>query len=399
MTAPAFPSTEPVRAASTGEVAPSGPIASRGPATLDSVDALRGYAILLVMLVHAQYLFLPAAEWLQRAASEGARGVQLFYIVSAYTLTRSLLHRLAETTDRASVYRAYAIRRAFRIVPLFYLIVLINFLDLGLSPRTWAPNGLSMLEIFSALVFVNAWIPNAITSVVDGGWSVAVEANFYVLLPFVLMVSTTRRRAVAIALIGGLIGYGLSEIIVSQLRQGENTITTLWFFKFWLPYQLLAFGIGIALYYRPTAGSGTMIAWLRRPAVFWPLMLVVLYIFFLRGKAFPIKVACLGVFTVLILENAGSLLVNRAVVFIGKISYSLYFLHFFVLRYLTEPIQSGLAFLPGQDTRFFAGFAVLVVVSSAFATLTWIAVEKPFIRWGGKLADRHSAPRMPAATA
>lgn len=353
---------------------------------LASIDALRGYAILLVMFVHAQQLFNPASEWLARAASEGARGVQLFYIVSAYTLTRSLLHRMGQGSGEqgrdGGIWRAYAIRRFFRIAPLFYLVVLINFLDLGLSPRVWAPNGLTLAEVFSALVFLNAWLPNAITSVVDGGWSVAVEANFYLLLPFMLLVATTARRAVLIALIGGLTGFALSEGLVAHLRGAGADAITISFFKFWLPYQLLAFGIGIALFHRPE------MAWLRRPAIFWPLLAATAYVFFLRGKAFPIKVACLGVFTVMMLENAGSLLVNRVAVFIGKISYSLYFLHFFVLRHLAEPIRTALVFIPGDDARFLAGFVALTAITSVFATLTWALVEKPFIRLGGAVAAR-----------
>lgn len=361
----------------------SASLSAGGPEALATIDALRGYAILLVMFVHAQQLFNPASEWLARAASEGARGVQLFYIVSAYTLTRSLLHRMGQGAE--GLWRAYAIRRIFRIAPLFYLIVLINFLDIGLAPRIWAPNGLTLAEVFSALVFVNAWIPNAITSVVDGGWSVAVEANFYLLLPFVLMVAATRRRAVLIALIGGLVGFGLSEALVAHVRTTGADAITISFFKFWLPYQLLAFGIGIALFYRPAMPI------LRRASVFWPLLLVVAYVFFLRGKAFPIKIACLGVFTVLMLENAGGVLVNRVAVFIGKISYSLYFLHFFVLRHLEEPIRNVLSAIPGEDARFLAGFVVLVAISSLAATLTWALVEKPFIRLGGMIAARRKA--------
>ena len=352
---------------------------------LTSVDALRGYAILLVLLVHAQQLFSPASDWLARAVSEGARGVQLFYIVSAYTLTRSLMHRLAEAPDaagRKGVYAAYAIRRFFRIGPLFYLIVAVNFLDLGLAPRDWAPNGLSLAEIVSALVFLNAWIPNAITSVVDGGWSVAVEANFYVLLPFVLVIATTRNRALLITLIGGIAGLVASEAIIGQLRGAGSDMVTISFFKFWLPYQLLAFGLGLLLYFRPD------LPLLRRPEVFWPLVLAAIYIFFARGKAFPIKLACLGVFAWLLLENAGTVFVNRVVIFIGKISYSLYFLHFFVLRHLAEPFRALVNFLPGGDARFFGGFIVLVITTSLLATLTWLLIEKPFIRWGGALANR-----------
>jgi peptidoglycan/LPS O-acetylase OafA/YrhL len=362
----------------------------QGPAMLASIDALRGYAILLVLLVHAQHIATPAALWLQRAASEGARGVQLFYIVSAFTLTRSLLHRLTQgqgAVGRNGVLGAYAVRRFFRIAPLFYLIVFLNFLDLGFAPRFWAPDGLSLFDIGSALVFLNAWVPNAITSVVDGGWSVAVEANFYVLLPILLIAARTPRRIVVVALIAGIIGHALSELILWQLGTAAASPVLPGFFKFWLPYQFLAFALGIALYFRPDLTP------LRRPEIFWPLILLAIYVFFLRGKAFPIKIACLAIFTVLLIENSASMFVNRFAVFAGKISYSLYFLHFFVLRYLAEPLKEVLSVVPDPNLRFIAGYATLIVIAGVGATLTWRFIEQPFIRLGGRIAARIEGQR------
>lgn len=351
-----------------------------GPTALGAVDALRGYAILLVVLVHTQLIALPGSAWLQRAVSEGSRGVQLFFIVSAYTLTRSLLYRIGQS--RTGVLYGYAIRRLFRIAPMFYLVIALNLFDLGLAPRYWAPDGLSGAEIVSAVLFLNAWIPNAITSVVDGGWSIAVEANFYIILPLALMAITTRNRAVFITIIAGAIGLLLSAALTRQAQHLGANHVTLSFFKFWLPYQLPAFGLGILLYFRMSMPA------LQRPGVIWPVLAAVILVFFFVGKDFVLKILCLGVFTLILLENASLALINRFTIFIGKISYSLYFLHFLVIRYMGEAISSMIAPIAHPDLRFGAAFLALVIIAATLASLTWLMVEKPFIRWGGMLAAR-----------
>ena len=80
------------------------------------VDALRGYAILLVILVHTSLLVKGLPGWLYSIAANGARGVQLFYIVSAFTLFYSLKYNHKSETNK--VLNFY-LRRFFRVLPGF----------------------------------------------------------------------------------------------------------------------------------------------------------------------------------------------------------------------------------------------------------------------------------------
>ena len=59
----------------------------------DFIDSLRGFAVLGVVLVHSSQWVAPVSEVLQNIASQGARGVQLFYIASALTLCLSMRER------------------------------------------------------------------------------------------------------------------------------------------------------------------------------------------------------------------------------------------------------------------------------------------------------------------
>jgi peptidoglycan/LPS O-acetylase OafA/YrhL len=76
---------------------------------------LRGVAILLVVLVHSAISATGSVPGLTAFAHEhGERGVQLFFIVSGYTMVLTFGCKV----DPAAI-RSFYIRRAFRIVPLF----------------------------------------------------------------------------------------------------------------------------------------------------------------------------------------------------------------------------------------------------------------------------------------
>jgi peptidoglycan/LPS O-acetylase OafA/YrhL len=99
---------------------------------LDYIDALRGYAILGVIGIHASQS-VPDLEWPLRAlADQGARGVQLFFVVSALTLMLSW-------KERDDGVLPFYIRRVFRIGPMFWLAILFfALLDIsGSALRYW----------------------------------------------------------------------------------------------------------------------------------------------------------------------------------------------------------------------------------------------------------------------
>jgi exopolysaccharide production protein ExoZ len=119
---------------------------------LGYIDALRGYAILGVIVVHVAQC-VPRLEWpLSLVASQGARGVQLFFVVSGLTL---MLSWHARNDGIAAFY----VRRVFRIVPMFWLaIALFVSLD-GFGPRYWAPDGIGWTHVAATALLVAASIP------------------------------------------------------------------------------------------------------------------------------------------------------------------------------------------------------------------------------------------------
>ena len=67
---------------------------------------------------------------------------------------------------------------------MYYVAMAINLYIGGLGPRYYAPDGIGFFEIAANALFLHAWFPTALNSLVTGGWSIGDEMMFYLLVPF-----------------------------------------------------------------------------------------------------------------------------------------------------------------------------------------------------------------------
>src|SRR5262245_21755194 len=178
------------------------------------VEGLRGLAIALVLVHHAVSLVngnetpswtLP--RWVAGVILGGHTGVSLFFVLSGFLLSRPFLE---EARGGARVDRlGYAGRRVLRVMPLYALAVLVAVLVTAERPA-------DLSRAVQYLLFLNAW-PNVATYIwrhSDPWWSLATEAQFYVLLPLLpLALRSPRGRRVGLAL---LIGYALLFVALAE---------------------------------------------------------------------------------------------------------------------------------------------------------------------------------------
>jgi hypothetical protein len=130
-----------------------------------SLDLLRGAAILLVLLAHCAQAATSVVPRLGSfALNYGERGVQLFFIVSGYTMMLTFGER-----DDLAAARSFYIRRLFRIVPLFWVaIVFYLLLTHGEGFKRWAPDGVSARDVLLTFGFLNWCSVTALNSVRAG---------------------------------------------------------------------------------------------------------------------------------------------------------------------------------------------------------------------------------------
>ena len=351
---------------------------------LDFIDAFRGWAILGVLLVHSALITTPPT-WLQPLTEYGARGVQLFYLVSAFTLFYALDQR-RDKADQHPVI-AFFIRRFFRIAPLFYITFILSLIVSGLGARYWAPNGVSLTNIITTLFFVNGWHPEWINAIVFGGWSIAIEMNFYLLVPILYRFIKKLWVAVLCVPIAFIGGHAIANLIAAYYAPyypaEQQYLVDSWQHLLSLPNELYVFMCGIALYFlwRDHRHLFDRIPPVFHEIGFYALTIILIASFYVLPST-PL-IVCLFAALVLLGSTVRSPLVtSRPIRFLGQISYSLYLLHFFVYSALEKLVFNT------HSTGFAPWFATLgleLFIAVPLAYVSYRLIEKPGQILGAKL--------------
>lgn len=168
------------------------------------LDGLRGMAALLVVYCHLFLTWVPSDTfitfWLRNLSGLSWTGVNLFFILSGFLIARILL----ANHSSPNYYPAFFKRRALRILPLYYLLVSACLLFPALTPAA-ADNAattlhpwwsyLSLTQNFFMSLHAEWGAPSLSIT-----WSVALEEQFYIFLPFLLRAVPRRHLGKMVAL-------------------------------------------------------------------------------------------------------------------------------------------------------------------------------------------------------
>ncbi len=351
---------------------------------IPTLDGLRGLAVLLVLWAHLPVdLFGPAGRALYFAVQPGYLGVDLFFVLSGFLITRILLADRA----RGRPLRHFLVRRFARIFPIYYLLILAMWLlDPG-SHLAWCAGYLS--NFYYAV--------QRAPSPMEHTWSLAVEEHFYLVWPLAvtwLPVATSRR----VALLGILplaVGLALATAALEP----------------WLPAQADSLIYRITWYRILSLGLGALFAFGERelradPARLWwtaarflvPALLV-LPTALLVDHRFVGPIMLVGfslLSSALFLAGLAAhgtgglparLLTLPPLRFAGRISYGVYLYHLPILY--AFGVQGS---APGHPPDLGAiGSALLA--SLLVATASFYAIERPLLRLteAGRRAPRRSS--------
>lgn len=344
---------------------------------------MRAVAVLLVMAYHA--IGTPSA---------GFAGVDVFFVVSGFVITTQLVREL-ERGDRLSLLVFYG-RRAKRLLPAAALVILVTASGTWLlAPESqWRPIATDLVG--ASAYFVN-WV-FAVRSVdylaedVDPSpvlhfWSLAVEEQFYVVWPLIilLLIWLGRRLHGAGVPSRRLLAIGLALLVIApsfawalHLTSAEPapafyvTTTRLWELA---AGALVALGAGVWQRFHPVLAAG----------LGWVGVVTVIAGAFLQDGLTPwpgpgAVVPVLGTAAVIVGGFAAGrlgpvvLLGTGPLVWIGGLSYSLYLWHWPVL------VMAGWRFGELSTTA----SLVVVLASVVPAQLSYLLVERP-IRYSARL--------------
>lgn len=340
------------------------------------IDALRGYAIFLVIFAHTGQVFPHKYPvFLQKIINFGPRGVELFFVVSALTLFLTTKKRFV--TDKKPLI-SFFIRRFFRIAPLFYL----GFIFYSIILNSERAN-LKVIEIIGYLSFVSSLNPSLHTAgLVPGGWSISAEMIFYLFIPVLIRIIKDLNTAFNFAFISIII-IALLNYVFMRYSFGFNE--NLWqnYYSYSFLFTVPAFAIGISFYFLIFENSEF------KNTTHQLILLIILLLGNILNSGFLFKyisVFIFGLFAFYLSKNNKSLLVNNIFCFFGKISYSMYISHFFVLilieNYLTKNgFFANIHILPAFAIK----LCIALLITSIISIVLYNLIETKFQNIGSRI--------------
>jgi peptidoglycan/LPS O-acetylase OafA/YrhL len=333
-----------------------------------NLDVLRAVAVSCVLTDHVGLLFQPTGALLRQLTQLGDAGVMLFFVHTALVLMSSLERQGAER----GWIRTFYLRRAFRIYPLAIATVLLVVLAgvpraipaIGVhAPATPHPP----LQIAANLALVQNFL--GIDDVLGPLWTLPVEVDMYLLLPFCFLVARRRSRDMLLLFVA---------IVAAHFVVHTQAIRGAWRFSVFESGP--AFFGGVLAYH--------LLRTRARPiAPAWTLALVLLAAIGVRSL-FPddflpdvvhwIPSILLGVAIPFVAELAPSML-TRAGHTIATYSYGIYLLHFPIFWLAFDVCRALPLALQG---------AVAIVGLFLVPWAAYHAIEAPGIRLGRSLAHR-----------
>jgi peptidoglycan/LPS O-acetylase OafA/YrhL len=341
---------------------------------IKTLDGWRTIAVGAVILYHARGIKIGGVDF-SKLQSFGDRGVQLFFAISGILICSRLLEE--QRMHGHISLRGFYVRRVFRIQPaaIVFLAAVGVLAIIGILHPT-LPASLSSL--FCYRNFYEA--VNGVTSPDDRYtvhfWSLAVEEHFYLLLPSLLVFG--RKKIIPLLTTLSVIFF-IWPPIAHHFKIFDSQFAA-WRTDMALR-DLLVPALFAVLLTKPAFRAWMTKISSRNVLILLTIVALLLSQFLLKGHLMG-EITCIG-FPLIVISTMlhpegwiGRLLETRPLLFIGRISYSLYLWH--VLFFIHRKDDSSLRFLQSAPWNLIAALVC--------AILSYYVVEKPLIRLGHRLA-------------
>jgi peptidoglycan/LPS O-acetylase OafA/YrhL len=364
------------------------------------LDLLRALAIIVVVIYHAA---LFGFEFPGRIDRFGWIGVDLFFVLSGYLIGGQLLAPLARG-DEISLGRFFA-RRVLRIMPAYFVVLAVYFLLP--SWREYPDMSQPLWKFLLSIQNIALHGGTAFSHV----WSLAVEDQFYLALPFLLLFVYCRSRiAVIVACLIVIGGIALRAFLAAQNPSVDGGVSfrgfQAWiYYPTWTRLDPLVFGVALAAIekFRPQWWQRltNCASWLWLPA----LVLIVYGLWLGEGDYLTIT-ACvcqfpliaLGMAALLICAVSPRLFFRRVAIpgaaFIATIAYSAYLIQKLVIHFAAR-------FCDNHNIALTSAPALLGVEIAVYAAalLFFVLIERPFLQLRRRIAPRSSPAAARGAVA
>ncbi len=370
---------------------------------IEDIELLRGFAVLLVVVHHAQANLI---SWTTPALTRfysyfgGWVGVDLFFAVSGFVIARSLVPRLHAQPDGPAARRetlSFWMRRAWRLLPsawLWLLVILLATLTFNSSGVFGSLEANLEASVAAVLQVANIRFAQAFMQWEYGSsfvyWSLALEEQFYLLFPLLILLS---RRWLPYVLLG---------LVALQLFMPRSVM--LMMFR----TDALALGVLIALWSAQPSYRRLQPALLARRGLGVGVLLVLLLCLCALGSE-PLTMFSMRIGAIALLAAALVWIASydrnflwpdgafkRLMIWFGTRSYAIYLTHipaFFFTReiyYRLYPQQGNFG-----DSFFYPFVLTAAVLIVVLSELNYRLIECPLRERGKQIAQRLFAKPAP----
>jgi peptidoglycan/LPS O-acetylase OafA/YrhL len=364
---------------------------------IPALDGVRGLAILMVLVNHLGpgiTFGYPAVDTaIQRVATDGNTGVDLFFVLSGFLITGILL----DTRHRPGALAVFYARRTLRIFPLYYCFMIFLFFVVPVVERLIGKQP-PVLEHSTAWMWLygfnflvakfNTFDLGRVLSLLGPFWSLCVEEQFYLLWPF-LIIRLPFQRMLWLFLSIVLVAVGLRWYWIAHFPPPQLATYVL------LPFRMdsLAMGGLIAWIWRRFA----CVSALHRIAGYLLAVTAVVAVYgvttgwqsnFQFGFAFWRLSVLVLLWAALILRVVSSAETSWLTRFLsrawlralGRYSYGIYVYHFVIITLLVPPLQRMVAHRVSSPlVSILVAKGLALAVALAVALISWRLIERPFL--------------------
>jgi peptidoglycan/LPS O-acetylase OafA/YrhL len=345
-----------------------------GKRRIPELDGIRGIAILLVLVGH--YCSRITADF--ELFTLASLGVNVFFVLSGFLIGGIILDEHREPGFVGSFYR----RRTARILPIYFTVVAAAFVAQAFSEgQPWSDRLLPAWIYFTFTTNFALAHYQQTGLMLNPTWSLAVEEQFYLAMPFLMMMTPAKR----LPLLLGMLTVGaifLRWVLASNVAATEVL----------LPCRMdsLIFGVGAALLQRRVdlAPHATLLL----AAAVAPLVVNVGLAAVSHEAAVVFEPSGFALATALLMLSA----INGGIAaaplraswlrYIGEISYGLYLIHEPIRVQLTGWLLGKTILTPGLDRIPVTLLALVMAIATA--TVSWRYFERPIIDWARRLGAR-----------
>lgn len=342
-------------------------------------DSLKGIAILGIIITHSGAVNLPGI--IGKIGAFGARGVQIFFIISAILTFKSLE---SFKKDNKSIKKWY-FNKFLRIIPLYYISLLFYYFIVGFKPNYWSGyQPISKFSIYLNILLLNGLHPFS-ANVINVNWYIGTLTLFILIAPLLYKKINNLSKSIIFFTISWPIAL-LAQFIIANLYTGENAY--IWS-SFWTHFSLInelpVIALGIILYY--LIYKENILNIIKENFSQKKIKIITNTLSFCIILSLAEK-AILGaslesysiLFSILIfiqLINSNLIIDNKIFQFFGKDSYGIYLFHYPIIILLTSFLSK---YLSNEYLLIIAIILLTIIISTLISYIITNLIEQPIIK-------------------